>query len=137
MSSDSGDRSGRLSDVEAAVSALRADLDARDAALRAELAAAHDRIAALEGSSDGALAAMAAAVAAQAGATQAQADATRAAAEAGAKPTVPDVASVPPMRAAYSLALALADGPDVGSDTAVRDTWHAAWARRALQHRPA
>ena len=41
------------------------------------------------------------------------------------------------MRAAYDLALALADGPGVDAGTAVRDTWHAAWARRALQHRPA
>ena len=41
------------------------------------------------------------------------------------------------MRAAYALALALADGPAVVAGTDVRDSWHAAWALRALQHRPA
>eukprot|EP00937_MAST-01D_sp_MAST-1D-sp2_P006206 g6206.t1 len=126
-----------MGDSDAALKRRVAAMEAALGGLSAELAAAQDRIAALEGGSDSALAAMAASVTAQASATQAQADATRAAAEAAAKPKVPDVAAVPPMRAAYSLALALTDGPDIGSDTSVRDTWHAAWARRALQHRPA
>ena len=125
------------SDSTAALKRRMAAMEAALSTLTTELSAAQDRIAALEGGSDSALAAMAAAVAAQASATQAQADATRAAAEAQTKPDAPDVAGTPPMRAAYDLALALADGPSVVAGTAVRDTWHAAWARRALRHRPA
>eukprot|EP00937_MAST-01D_sp_MAST-1D-sp2_P001108 g1108.t1 len=125
-----------MGDSDAALKRRVAAMEAAPGALAAELATAQGRITALEGGSDSALAAMAAAVTAQAGATQAQAGATRAATEAGAKPKVPGVAAVTPVRAACSLALALADGPDVSSDTTVRDTWHAAWARRALHHRP-
>eukprot|EP00937_MAST-01D_sp_MAST-1D-sp2_P004082 g4082.t1 len=126
-----------MGDSDAALKRRVAAMEAALGALAAELATAQGRTTALEGGSDSALAAMAAAVTAQASVTQAQADATRAAAEASAKPKVPGVAAVPPVRAAYNLALALADRPDASSDTAVRDTWHAAWARRALQHRPA
>ena len=88
-----------------------AAMEAALSTLTTELSAAQDRIAALEGGSDSALAAMAAAVTAQASATQAQADATRAAAEARAKPDMPDIAGMSPARATYALALALADGP--------------------------
>ena len=125
------------SDSTAALKRRMAAMEAALSALTTELSAAQDRIAALEGGSDSALAAMAAAVTAQASATQAQADATRAAAEARAKPDMPDIAGMSPARATYALALALAGGPAVAAATAVHDSWHATWALRALQHRPA
>ena len=97
-----------MGDSDAALKRQIVAMEVALGSLTAELAIAQDRIATLEGGSDSALAVMAAAVTAQASVTQAQADATRAAAEAGAKPKVPGVATVPPVRAAYSLALALA-----------------------------
>ena len=125
------------SDSTAALKRHMAAMEAALSTLTTELSTAQDRIAALEGGSDSALAAMAAAVMAQASATQAQAGAARAAAEARTEPGAPGVADTQPMSAACDLALALAGGPGVDADTAARDTWHAAWARRALQHRPA
>ena len=121
-----------MGDSDAGLKRRVATMEAALDEVRAELADARAEIATLQGRSDGALAAMAAAVTAQASATQAQADATRAAAEARAKPDTPDITGMSPMRAAYALALALADGPAVAAGTDIRGSWHAAWALRAL-----
>eukprot|EP00937_MAST-01D_sp_MAST-1D-sp2_P003737 g3737.t1 len=125
-----------MGDSDAAPKRQAVTMEAALCALTAELATVQNRIAALGGGSDSALAAVTAAVVAQASATQAQAGAPRAAAEAGAKPDVPGVAATPPMRAAYNLALAFAGRPGASAGTAVRDTALAEAAARSAHNVP-